>query len=816
MTTLLIFYLLITQLGISVDAQTSSAAREIEVDDAVVKVYVVDADEEEITWEVHVNEARQHYEGIKTKVKWSNNMIHHSIEAADQLDIEQTDEGYVIEHSSNDSDDVVEVTTKISSGEIGPFTLRATTTVEETPFTSVATLDSVTETTHSTEISIDEQADETAETEVTTIKAKPPSVADEEGPTTKRANNEEKATEVANAPSEVSIRSASSSQMEYDASSYSKDVRNYNGIIFGDHYINGGDNEGATAIRGNIIVEGGFDYGAADSGNPNLIGTQPLPRDTPGLLLGGVVQGTGQIGYFNGAVLTEHGDPNNSLSARSGHKVFVSESELNDVFTHFRDYVDQHEQNLIPFVTSSPQNEINFSDSTENDKVLVAHVTGNHFSLGSVDFPNLDDYDKVLIMSDAETVNFSNGAIFYDGVMINTSAPYYTENGFEQVATKLTWLFPNATKIESSGYGVVGTIIAPDANYIGNGGSLNGQLFINDLKSYGGFELHQIRNKVEDPFYGQIKIRKVDSEDESITLAGATFEVIDDDGDVVATLTTDANGEAISEELPVGTYTIVEIEAPENYEPSNDVIEVIVEKDEMIEVTIKNERTPIPTGQLEIIKVDEADHSIRLEGATFRLIDDAGNVVMELVTDANGEAKTGDLPIGDYTLEEIEAPEDYELLSEVISVTVVSKGTVEKTIENKKIPDPLGSITVMKVDEADDHLFLADAMFTLYDENGNHIATLTTDTEGKIVFPDLSLGKYTIKETKAPPGYRMLLKEVEIELTRENPDVTKVIENTRIDWTIPETGGIGTAIFYVIGIALMAVALWFIFRKRKV
>lgn len=58
------------------------------------------------------------------------------------------------------------------------------------------------------------------------------------------------------------------------ASEISSDIKNYNGIIYGNHIINGADNEGATIVMGDIIYNEGYTYGGAASG-PGVIIGQP-------------------------------------------------------------------------------------------------------------------------------------------------------------------------------------------------------------------------------------------------------------------------------------------------------------------------------------------------------------------------------------------------------------------------------------------------------------------------------------------------------------------------------------------------------------
>ena len=59
----------------------------------------------------------------------------------------------------------------------------------------------------------------------------------------------------------------------------------------------------------------------------------------------------------------------------------------------------------------------------------------------------------------------------------------------------------------------------------------------------------------------------------------------------------------ISKDLPIGNYTLVEIEAPKGYELLKDKIAVKIEKDTVVEIKIENKKLPDPTGQFEIEKL---------------------------------------------------------------------------------------------------------------------------------------------------------------------------------------------------------------------
>lgn len=116
-------------------------------------------------------------------------------------------------------------------------------------------------------------------------------------------------------------------------------------------------------------------------------------------------------------------------------------------------------------------------------------------------------------------------------------------------------------------------------------------------------------------------------------------------------------------------------------------------------------------------------------------------------TDLNAYA---DVPSGENT-----GKMDAEIFW-ILTKNAVSTAPIEATVVNEQI---LGSVYVQKTSSYD-NTALAGAEFTLYEENGTTrvngsgiINPQTTDENGGVTFKNLPLGKYVVKETKAPKGY---------------------------------------------------------------
>lgn len=197
------------------------------------------------------------------------------------------------------------------------------------------------------------------------------------------------------------------------------------------------------------------------------------------------------------------------------------------------------------------------------------------------------------------------------------------------------------------------------------------------------------------------------------------------------------------------------------------------------------------------------------------------------------------------------------------------EGDTGKTPEDKVIVFTY-ELDVTKVDGADTDTKLKDAEFKLYDENGKYVivddagkvtgwadneeggSTLKSDVNGLFKVIGLDDGTYYLKETKAPDGYNLITDPIKIEIkatTVNDQDWTAAEEPSdaltalEIEVTVgstatsgdgdtetgivatdiqnnkgaelPETGGMGTTIFYVLGAILVLGAGVLLIARRR-
>ncbi|HEF1897933.1 MULTISPECIES: SpaA isopeptide-forming pilin-related protein [Bacillus cereus group] len=704
------------------------------------------------------------------------------------------------------------------------------------------------------------------------------------------------------------------------------DISRYNAVVFGNHKAIGGDIEGAIAVQGDMDASGYTIVGAA-AGTSNIVGEKWVDEGYPSLLLSGKFKKSREESFIiqNGiVVMTKESDPDRIIQSSYDRIAYKEQLEIDAKFNEFRNIVNQVSKNAGQYKTNTPIPNMSHGigkDINNSNIYVSSELTGEiNLDIRDVFLPSAKDKDFIVMYSDATEVTFKNGSILYDTNNIGratdivpTSQPYSPNSSFTELYGKVIWVFPNAKKITTEGYGVVGSVFAPNAVLETKGGSINGQAFVGAVQQTGGFEFHNFKfnwqhwNK---PSTGKVKIKKVDSNNDNKKLVGAKFHIEDSKGKIVGELVTNKEGEAISKDLPKGNYTLVEIEAPKDYELLKDKITVKIEKDAVVEIKIGNKKLPDPMGKIKFVKVDISDKNKKLAGAKFHIEDSKGKIVGELVTNEEGEVVSKDLPIGNYTLVEVEAPKGYELLKEKITVKIEKDAVVEIKIGNKKLPDPMGKIKfvkvdisdknkklagakfhiedskgkivgelvtneegeviskdlpkgnytlveveapkgyellkekitvkvekdavveikignkklpdptgqfeIEKVDDKDINLKLQGAIFQVLDKEGKEVARLTTDEKGKVISSQLVLGKYTIKEIKAPNGYMLLRDpiEIEIEITEAVKTQKITVKNAKNNWVIPNTGGSGTTIFYVIGIMLMFGVLYFCKKNR--
>lgn len=292
-------------------------------------------------------------------------------------------------------------------------------------------------------------------------------------------------------------------------------------------------------------------------------------------------------------------------------------------------------------------------------------------------------------------------------------------------------------------------------------------------------------------------------DDGSYDFTNATPIVLTEDGKTE--MFTDERGYACSIPIPYGRYIVRETTTPHNFMPVDDFIVTVTENSstpQVWRVLLDDEFK----AKLKIVKQDdETKQPVLLANTEFKVYDlDAKKYVEQVTTypntvvhksyftDENGYLILPEaLKCGNYRIEEVSAPDGYTQNTQYVEIkvdkntayqmdSVSGDAIITVTYENHPVKGKLvihksgETLKSFKKDFVYEETSLEGAEFEIYaaediftpdhqvDEQGKRhviyakdtlVKTVTTDKNGEAVIKDLPLGKYRVKETKAPAGF---------------------------------------------------------------
>lgn len=292
-------------------------------------------------------------------------------------------------------------------------------------------------------------------------------------------------------------------------------------------------------------------------------------------------------------------------------------------------------------------------------------------------------------------------------------------------------------------------------------------------------------------------------DDGSYDFTNATPIVLTEDGKTE--MFTDERGYACSIPIPYGRYIVRETTTPHNFMPVDDFIVTVTENSstpQVWRVLLDDEFK----AKLKIVKQDdETKQPVLLANTEFKVYDlDAKKYVEQVTTypntvvhksyftDENGYLILPEsLKCGNYRIEEVSAPDGYTQNTQYVEIkvdkntayqmdSVSGDAIITVTYENHPVKGKLvihksgETLKSFKKDFVYEETSLEGAEFEIYaaediftpdhqvDEQGKRhviyakdtlVKTVTTNKNGEAVIKDLPLGKYRVKETKAPAGF---------------------------------------------------------------
>lgn len=331
-------------------------------------------------------------------------------------------------------------------------------------------------------------------------------------------------------------------------------------------------------------------------------------------------------------------------------------------------------------------------------------------------------------------------------------------------------------------------------------------------------------------------VYEITATEDIVTLDGTTRYT---KGQVVATVTTDADGRATSEPLYLGKFTVNEVTAPHGMVLNTNPVDVeLTYAGENVKVSTTstsfyNERQKVTIDLSKSLEKDDVfnigngDEITRVQFALYAaedLIAEDGKTIpkdalIEIdACDTDGKITfSTDLPVGAKVYVKEYATDSHYILSDLIYEVTFDyegqdTGTVRKNIndgnaiENEMIR---GSIVGKKLDE--DGFAICGALFGLFAENETEfteetaILTCESNEIGVFHFENVPFGRWIVREIKAAPAfvlnensYAVTVSEHEqvVEITIENEFITGIVKTTKVDKEYPENT-LGGAIFEI-------------------
>ena len=335
------------------------------------------------------------------------------------------------------------------------------------------------------------------------------------------------------------------------------------------------------------------------------------------------------------------------------------------------------------------------------------------------------------------------------------------------------------------------------------------ELAVNDGKS--------VTNEM---IYGEIYGMKKDEDGKA--LAGATIGLFLTDGtEPILTTVSTEGGSFTFADIPYGEYVVREIAAPEGYVMDDTPYTVKVDQNgAVVEIEITNK---LIRGSVQLTKVDKSYPDHHLSGAVFEVYRD-GKLVGQMEELSDGVYKLDDLPYGDYTLKEIEAPKGFFLDEKTYSFSVKENGkTVIVETEAGKGFVNQAQAGGIRIEKTSDDGMLKGFTFRVEgsDITGNAFSKdYVTDENGQIKIDGLRVGDYVVSEVsnKANKAY-ILPPDVTVTVHEGKTVVAKFHNQLKPVTDIPKTGDSTNLTLWaaLAGASLLSAgtAAFSTFRKKK-
>ena len=348
-------------------------------------------------------------------------------------------------------------------------------------------------------------------------------------------------------------------------------------------------------------------------------------------------------------------------------------------------------------------------------------VTVTHDNLTTVVFEQKAHNNLVIELVDAENKNALAGSRFkIEDINGNYITTVVTDEGGTAIVTGL-----------AAGKYMVTQVEAPEG-YILEGTYQWAEIKTGVEKTYVKFTNNRISG---------LTIRALDRNTQA-PLAGVIFEIHEENGKLVQTVTTDAAGIVTVSNLAPGTYLVKEKKGPDGYQIDTASQRVTITNNANTTITFNH----VVNANLTLRAVDAKSGAV-IAGVTFHVTKADGTYVGEYTTGANGLVQLAATAPADYTVNVMTVPDGYILDTTSRTFTVKANVQVQETfVINQE------SGAAVRVIEAQTGNGVKGVSLKITTLNGTLIGNFTSNGQGYINV-DLKPGEYIAWQTFVPDGY---------------------------------------------------------------
>ena len=255
------------------------------------------------------------------------------------------------------------------------------------------------------------------------------------------------------------------------------------------------------------------------------------------------------------------------------------------------------------------------------------------------------------------------------------------------------------------------------------------------------------------------EIRGLKTDENGTGLSGAVIGLFQSDEteftaeNALATATSAEDGSFSFSDVPFGDWVLKELESPEGFILSDEVIPVTIEEDgQVVEISLANERI---YGSLRLTKVDKDYRDNKLTGAEFEVyrdtngnkeLDEGDELLGKLEETSTGIYELAHILYGGVFVKETKAPEGFLLDENAYYVEIIENGKIYEVENEAGIGfTNMAQTGSLRIEKTSSDGKVEGFSFRVTGANG-YDQTFKTDKNGEIFIEGLRVGDYTVSE----------------------------------------------------------------------